>query len=54
MVNFTEKGVTPWETKAEKRIKIKPKSRKPANRPKRIRIKRNNGDLLSADVVGVV
>ena len=54
MVNFTEKGNTPWETKAEKRIKTKPKSRKPAKRPKRIRIKRNNGDLLSADVVGVV
>ncbi len=54
MVNFTEKGNTPWETKAEKRIKTKPKSRKLVKRPKRIRIKRNNGGLRSADVVWVV
>ncbi len=34
-VNFTQKGRTPWETKVEKRIKSKVKSRKPANRQKK-------------------
>ena len=37
MVHFTPKGGTPWETKAEKRIKTKVKSRKPVNRKKRSR-----------------
>ena len=36
-VNFTQKGGTPWETKVEKRIKAKVKSRKPANSQKRSR-----------------
>ena len=36
-VNLTEKGGILWETRAEKRIKTKVKSRKPFSRPKRRR-----------------
>jgi len=44
-VHFTQKGDSPWETKGEKRIKTKVKSRKPANKQKRSR-ENNRGALL--------
>ena len=45
-IHFTEKGGTPWETRAGKRIKTKLKNRKPTNRKKRTRRNRP-GRLLS-------
>ena len=36
-VNLTKKGGNPWETKAEKKIKIKLKNKKPTNRQKKTR-----------------
>lgn len=33
--NLTQKGGTPWETKAEKKTKTKLKNKKPTSRPKK-------------------
>jgi len=45
-IHFKEKGGIPWEIKAGKKTKTKPKNRKPNNRKKRTR-RNSPGRLLS-------